>query len=116
MKKRKRQQVNPSPSDTVVGIGWYTPPEWARVKTTATDADLLEATFPEWEAMATDSLVMVRKRYPNATKVFIAADEFLTWRHLRALPNDAKTRAEFVAEKLRATTPSLPSTSPGSGR
>jgi len=47
MKKKLKGQVDPSPSDTVVGIGWYTAPEWARVKTSAIDADLLEATFPE---------------------------------------------------------------------
>jgi hypothetical protein len=114
-KKPKRQQVNPSPSDMIVGIGWYTSPEWARMKATAVDPDVFEDSFSEWKAMAADNLELVRKANPNTVKVFIRADEFFTWCHLRALTNIAEARAEFVAEKLRATPPSLPSTSPGSG-
>ncbi|MBD8532712.1 MULTISPECIES: hypothetical protein [unclassified Massilia] len=115
-KKPKGQQADPSPSDMVVGIGWYIEPEWARMKATAIDFDVFEDSFSEWESMASDNLKLVRKANPNTVKVFIRADEFFTWCHLRALTNIAETRAEFVAEKLRATTPSLPSISLGSER
>jgi hypothetical protein len=105
MKKRKLQKMFPPPSEVVPGVTWYSPSEWARVKATAIDPVRFENTFPEWESMANESFELVRERYPNAVKVFIVADEFFVWCHLRAQTNSADARAEFVAEKLRTTPP-----------
>lgn len=87
---------------TIVGICWYTQDDWARVKETATDPDVFESTFTEWEAMAEVNLSYVLKAYPNAQKVLIDADEFLAWCHLRRRPNNSDARAEFVSDKVRA--------------
>ena len=105
MKKRKRQQNSLPPPDAVLGVTWYAPSEWARVKATAIDPDRFENTFPEWESMATENFELLRLRYPNAVKVFIVADELLAWCNLRCRPNSADARAEFVSTKLLGAAP-----------
>jgi len=109
MKKRKLKRVTPPASAVVIGVGWYTPSEWERVKATAIDPDVFEDSFSEWESMADDSFALERKRYPNAVKVFIDADELLAWCHLRAQANNSGARSEFVVQKLQASAPSTPS-------
>jgi hypothetical protein len=84
----------------VVGIGWYVPEEWARVKATAVDSQNLDATFAEWESMATANFEIMRKQFPNLIKVFIVADEFFFWCHLHGQPNNSHSRSEFVAHKV----------------
>lgn len=87
--------------DTVIGVGWYTPEDWERVKATATDPDLFEDSFSDWESMANESFVLVHMSYPNAMKVLVCADEFFAWCHIRGKMNNAHARAEFVSELLR---------------
>ena len=50
LRQKKAMQRGP------VAVGWYTPDEWDRVKAVAADPEVLENSFQEWEAMATDAL------------------------------------------------------------
>ena len=50
LRQKKAMQRGP------VAVGWYTADEWARVKAVAADPEVLENSFQEWEAMATDAL------------------------------------------------------------
>lgn len=105
MKKGKllvrRQMQKTKQQDLVLGVCWYTPREWERMKATATDPDRFEDSFSEWEAMANENLTLIRTAYPNAVKVFVAADDFHAWCFLRGKANDSDARAEFVSETLR---------------
>jgi hypothetical protein len=85
----------------VVGVTWYTEGNWARVKFTATDPERFEATYDEWNAMAVEALADIRKGGVNAIKFLIDSDELFSWCMLHNKPNNADSRAEFVAEKLR---------------
>jgi hypothetical protein len=87
---------------TVIGVTWYTEAEWARVKATAADPDRFEATFAEWEAMATESLLSLMRGGITLEKVFVSAEEFEAWRKASSKDNDASSRAEFVSERLRS--------------
>ncbi len=57
--------------------------------------------------MAKISFERLRNHYPNAVKVFITADEFFAWCYLRAHANNSEARAQFTADKLRATLPPM---------
>lgn len=94
-----------SQDTTVIGVCWYVPDEWGAVKASATDADLFENTFAEWEAMAGKSFAMVRRAHPKALKVYIQAEELLAWCHLRARVNSSDARVEFVSEKVQTLIP-----------
>jgi hypothetical protein len=102
MKKRKvrghRQAKKTQRSDIVVGVCWYTAQDWERVKATATDPELFENSFAEWETMANQSLATLRTTYPGLVKVLVAADEFFAWCLVRGRSNDSSARSEFAAE------------------
>jgi hypothetical protein len=51
--------------------------------------------------MALAALSDIRKTGINAVQFYIVADELITWCQVNKKPNDAASRAEFVAEKLR---------------
>jgi hypothetical protein len=91
--------------ETVVGVCWYTPEEWERVKATATDPDIFEESFSDWEIMANESFDLVRAAYPDTVKVFVSADEFLAWCIGTGKVNNSDARTEFVSELLRKRVP-----------
>jgi hypothetical protein len=93
-KKAQRREVH-------VSVVWYTPDEWARVKESASDPQVFEDTFAEWEAMAENELATVRKGIGEPIKVFVRADELLPWCLAHGRPNDAAARTEFVLQKWR---------------
>ena len=94
--RKKRQGY----SDAVVGVGWYAPEDWARVRATATDPESFEDSFVEWEACATGGLAVIRKGYPNATKVMVCANHFLAWCLFEKKVNNSSSRSEYVAHLL----------------
>ena len=87
--------------DVVASVVWYTSEEWARVKESASDPEVFENIFSEWEAMAEEALVTVRKAVGTPLKVFVRADELLPWCLARGKENNAAARAEFALAKSR---------------
>lgn len=83
-----------------VGVSWYTAENWEKVKASAKDAELLEATFDEWQAMAQNSLRELSARGIRAEKVYIDAGEFLSWCLAKNASNEAPSRAQFVSAKM----------------
>ena len=102
LRYRSDSQRLESRRTVITGMAWYTPSEWARVKTTAVDPERFEATFAEWEAMAEGGLAELRKAGLLAQKCLIDAAELEKWCAARGARNDAAARAEFVSEKLRS--------------
>lgn len=80
-----------------VSVGWYTPEEWAKVKAAATDPELFEPTFAEWEAMAEESLANIRAQGIDAQKSFVNASDLLAWCLIQGKENNSASRAEFVS-------------------
>jgi hypothetical protein len=82
-----------------VAVGWYTAEEWQKVKASAKDPELFEATFEEWEAMAEESLARLRAHDINAEKSYVMASELLAWCLAKNKSNEASSRAEFVSQQ-----------------
>jgi hypothetical protein len=87
--------------DVIACVVWYTSEEWVRVKASASDPEVFENTFSEWEAMAEEALVSVRKAVANPLKVFVCADELLPWCLAFGKENNAAGRSEFALAKSR---------------
>jgi hypothetical protein len=85
----------------VVGVGWYTEPEWASVKAAAADPELFEESFSEWVAMAEEALARMRVSGMEPRKVLVKSSELLAWCLAHAKVNNAPSRAEFVSEQMR---------------
>ena len=87
---------------TVVGVTWYTEENWSKVKAAATDPERFEETYAEWDAMAIEAVADLKKAGVNMVKFFVIPNELFPWCLLHSKPNNAASRAEFVAEKLRS--------------
>jgi hypothetical protein len=96
LRAKKRMRRGP-----LIGLGWYSETEWARVKATAKDPERFEATFADWIRMTEETLATFRAGGANAVAVLIDADEFSSWCSANAKENDAAARAQFVSQKVQ---------------
>jgi len=86
---------------TVLGVAWYSRAEWERLRAAVPDPDRFEATYEEWESMATATLAQLEAAGVTLQRVPIEAEEFLAWCRAGERAPDASARAHFSAEKLR---------------
>ncbi|GAB3661593.1 hypothetical protein [Ramlibacter alkalitolerans] len=91
-KKAQRENVR-------VSVAWYSEEQWARVKASAVDPELFEATYPEWVKMAEDALREIRAAIGNPIMIDIDADELAAWCLVHGKQNDSSARAEFASYK-----------------
>lgn len=52
----------------VVGIAWYRPQQWQRLREVAVDIDMIEQTHAEWLAVATKTLNDLRREGYGASR------------------------------------------------
>lgn len=79
-----------------VGMVWYSPGEWEKMKEISSDAEIFESSFNEWEQMANKSLHNMKASGIVAKKVFIKTDEFIVWCKIHSLPLDASSRSKYI--------------------
>jgi len=92
--KRRSQSI-------VVGVTWYTEDTWKQVKSSASDPEVFEESFSEWEAMAIAALSEMRNAGVRVVEYHIIPEEFFAWCSANNRSNDAASRAEFVSKKMR---------------
>ena len=83
------------------GVAWYRPEQWKRLRQVADDVNELEETYEEWLSLATQKIAELQAQGIQIEKVEIDINELLTYCNIRGLPVTAKSRAEFVTDKLR---------------
>jgi hypothetical protein len=81
-----------------LGVCWYTEDAWSRIKAEAVDPERFEATYAEWVIMADAALDDLVKTGLRPVKVLVEANAFKAWCVAHNKPNDAASRAAFVAE------------------
>jgi len=85
----------------VVGVAWYRPEQWARLREISEDVENLEDTHEEWRQKAEQ---VIRDSIPADVtweKVDIDVEEVLAWCNVLGLPMNAQSRARYVSERLR---------------
>ena len=92
----------------LVGVAWYTAETWAQVKAAAFDSERFEATFAEWETMATEAFAELKATGTNLVRFNVVPADLLAWCLAHNKRNDAAARAEFVSEQLRGAHESGP--------
>ena len=85
----------------VVGVAWYGPADWSRLKEVVPDAERLEHSHAKWEEVALDSCAKLAAAGVHVVRIHVDADEFLAWCRGKRRAGDAAARAHFAAEKLR---------------
>lgn len=96
LKAKRRSQ------SLVIGVTWYTEETWAQVKAGAQDPECFEDSFAKWKAMAVAARRNFQRSGVLALECQIVPEEFFAWCILNEQENNAKSRAEFVSEKLSA--------------
>lgn len=86
----------------VVGVTWYTPETWAKVKATATDPECFEDSFDQWKAVAVAARRNFQRSGVMSLECPIDPEEFAAWCVAHGQENNSTARGEYVSEVLSA--------------
>jgi len=105
MRKRKPSPRRPlarvdEPS-AAVGVAWYSPAEFVRLRECTADLDKIENTHAEWEHNAIEALQVLAQQGVIVERVPLIVDEVVRWCAERGRPFDSAARAAYVAEVLQ---------------
>jgi hypothetical protein len=99
MRKRKKQKYEKQPLK--VGIAWYRPEQWGHLRQISDDVNKLEESYEEWLSIATKTLGELQAQGMEIEKVEIDINELHAYCNDQGIPVNAKSRSEFVTDKLR---------------
>ncbi len=98
-KNRKKKEVEPL--TVKLGVAWYKPEQWKRLREVCEDRDNIEDTFDEWQVNAEKGIRIMRSQGAIPQKVLFDVEEFLAWCSVKGLPHNGESRSEFTAWLMR---------------
>jgi hypothetical protein len=84
----------------VAGVAWFRPEQWHLLRSLAADADELEETFSEWEAIAEKAIRDLAGEGVRARKVDVDVHALQQWCLAQKRPLDGSARAAYAASRL----------------
>jgi hypothetical protein len=84
----------------IVGVAWYTPEQWQRLKLLADDAEALDDTYQDWLKNATDQVRRLKGQGFQVVEVPIDVDEWVAWSQENGKALDGAARSEFTSRKV----------------
>ena len=85
-----------------MGLAWYRPDQWPRLRAISEDRDQLELNHEEWLRMASERFDDLRRQGQQVQKVEVDVEDLLKWCRTRGLPVNSSTRAQYAAARLRS--------------
>jgi hypothetical protein len=85
----------------VIGVAWFRPDEWQRLRDLSTDAHKLEPTYEAWAEIAFRESAKLASSGVEVIRIDVGVDELAAWCQEEGRPLDAQARAAFAAERLR---------------
>jgi hypothetical protein len=86
----------------VVGVAWYRPGDWSRLREISADAHALEESHGKWLESANRIVRQLEQGSVRVRKVIVDLDELLAFCHASNIALDSKARSRFVAVKVQA--------------
>ena len=83
-----------------VGIGWFSPDSYERLRRIAADPENLAETFQAWESKAKEGLFLLRARGVDVHQFFVDVDDLERWCRQNDRPVDGPARAAYISDKL----------------
>ncbi len=80
----------------LVGIGWYEPAEWLKLKQVAADADALDDSYEEWLRGAERTEKDLQRPNLEIRRQPVKVDELIAWCKLQKKPVNGAARAEYI--------------------
>ena len=100
--KKKRIQKKNDEVKLVLGVCWYAPVEFIKMKQAAVDGDNFENTYEEWRQFAEKTITNLKKEGVDPQKVYLKTDDFKFWCEKNDLPADGPARTRYVNEILES--------------
>jgi hypothetical protein len=100
MKKKTTMRKSKLPETVVMGVGWYRPEQWKRLRQISADVNKLEKTHAEWLAIAEKTVKDLTRQGVSILKVDVDVEELRIWCGKQGLPIDAEARAKFVSHRI----------------
>ncbi|MBI4332046.1 MAG: hypothetical protein HY673_12260 [Chloroflexi bacterium] len=85
-----------------IGIAAYSREQWVRLVAVAVDRVDMEDTWEEWLEVAKQESARLRQAGFEVREMAMDVDALEAYCRRRGLPNNADTRARYLAERLRA--------------
>jgi hypothetical protein len=80
-----------------LGLCWYQPEQWERLKEIADDRDGLEHTYEEWRKNASRAISDFQANGQSIKKVRINLEELLLWCNEKGIAVNSEARSGYVA-------------------
>jgi len=84
-----------------IGLAWYTPEQWRRMRDTAEDADDLDATYEEWLAGAERAENEIAAQGLIIERVMVDVDELVAWLEATGRRATSASRSVYALEVQR---------------
>jgi hypothetical protein len=94
------EDPNESPDIMVVGLAWYRPDQWQRVREISADEDNLHDSYLEWLQSAEARFQELRSSGLRVEKVDVHSEALTLWCNERGLEINGEARSRYAAERL----------------
>jgi hypothetical protein len=94
IRRRKARALQPM----IIGITWYRPEDYDRLKAMFPDGDKLPDNFEEWTKQVQKVTAVLKSEGFQIKKVLLDPEIFPQWCRARGLEMNAKTRTEYARE------------------
>jgi hypothetical protein len=115
MTKRKKKRVGSSARKQpglLVGVAWYTPEQWERLKQVAADAEALDDTHADWLKNASRQVQWFKQDGFQVVEVPIDVEAWVAWCHENGKALDGAARSQFTSEQVWKSIEAAPSPGP----
>ena len=101
MSRSKKRPQKSGSIPAIVGVAWYSPSQWQRLRDVSADPDQLEETHREWVACYERATLELAAQGLKVVKVRVDVSELEQWCRDKNLTIDGAARAQYVLETVQ---------------
>jgi hypothetical protein len=90
-----------SDENVCMGIAWYDPDDYERIRAMCVDCDELQDTYEEWLEDAQRVFDMASARGYLVERVPVRPAHFSAWCRIKGLPMNSRSRSQYAEEFAR---------------
>jgi hypothetical protein len=98
MGKSKKHGRDSEMAALVVGVAWYSPSQWKRLKEVSAEPEKLHPTYRKWVEAFERTMGELTERGLKTTKVRVDISELQKWCGHKKLRIDGEARSQYVLE------------------
>jgi hypothetical protein len=99
-KKRRTLSRKKTQRGPIIGIAWYTPEQWERLKLLADDSEALDDTYNAWLKNASGHVRGLKRQGFQVVKFPLDVDAWVAWCQKNGKALDGAARSEFTSQKV----------------